>query len=147
LIRSPHNARTLERFERLGRRYGLRLLAPWHDLEVIASALTAPNRELPDYPPSKQRLRQELEASVPAAILQSERAARATSALGRIGLIGRGRSFVERLFETPELAELQILDPRLLLEEYHLRADRGEVLRGLWRLVTAEIWLRSIRKL
>jgi asparagine synthase (glutamine-hydrolysing) len=146
LLSSPFNARTLERFDRLSRRLGVRITAPWHDRDLFDWSLAAPDCALALRPPGKSLLREALSPLVPEAVRLASARKQAVHELRRHGLLVAGRGVVERLLESPRLEAIGLLRGSWLRSRYTEQADRREVMPGLWKIVTAESWLRTVAR-
>jgi len=143
-LASPANAATLERFDRMSRRYGIRIEAPWHDPDLGSLVLALPDRALDAVPPGKRLIRSAMAETLPATLLQASLdKVRNRSHLRERGLLGPARQTVERLLTAPRLEEIGLVDGRRLLATYRDGASRHIVLPRLWEFLNAESWLRT----
>ncbi len=147
-LASPANAAALERFERLGRRYSVRIEAPWHDPDLGLLVLALPDRALAAVPPAKRLVRTAMARSLPGAILRaSTDKGRSRSSLQARGLLGGAIKTVEQILSSLRLEELGLVTGSRLLATYRENAARGGIAPGLWEVLTAEGWLLSSAKL
>ncbi|HEX6200806.1 MAG TPA: asparagine synthase-related protein, partial [Thermoanaerobaculia bacterium] len=138
---SPANAAALERFDRLGRRTGVRIAAPWHEPEVAALVLGLPGRALSPEPPQKRLLRDAMRGRLPAEVAAAPTDESVRSRLLRRGLLEEGRSLVEGLLSATALADLGLVDPAAALAAYRRHAETGRLMPGLWALLGVAGWL------
>ena len=146
-LASAANAASLERFDRLSRRYGVRVMAPWHDPDLGSLVLGLPDRALAAVPPAKQMLRAAMARHLPAAILQAPTEKRSPWGLRERGLLGAARRTVEELLSGSRLAEIGLVDGARLLAAYREGASRQAVTPSLWEALTAETWLLANARL
>ncbi|MEM7052781.1 MAG: asparagine synthase-related protein [Acidobacteriota bacterium] len=142
-LRSAANPMMAERLERLGRRSGVRIEAPWLDRALVAWSLAARDCSLEVHPPAKRLVRTAFDGLIPDEVLTAPSAKAAGPSLVRRGLLEKGRDKVENLLTESRLEGLGLVQSSRVLREYRARADRGSVLPGLWRILTAEAWLRT----
>jgi len=140
-LAAPMNAAALERFDRLGRRTGVGIAAPWHDAGIAELVLSLPGRALSPGPIQKLLLRQAMRGCLPAEVVEAPTDKSARSSLMRRGLLEEGRPAVERLLSGPALADLGLVEPAAALAAYRRHANVGRILPGLWPLVAVEAWL------
>ncbi len=147
-LASPANTAALERFDRLSRRCGVRIEAPWHDPELAALVLALPDRALAAAHPAKPLLRAAMAGQLPAPILAARAAKRrGRSTLRTRGLLAGARPTVERLLTGSRLAELGLVDGARLLADYRQSASPETLPPRLWQLLTAEGWLLASGRL
>jgi asparagine synthase (glutamine-hydrolysing) len=146
-LASPANAAALERFDRLSRRYGVRITAPWHDPDLGSLVLGLPDRALAAAPPAKAMLREAMAGHLPAAILQAPTEKRSRSALRERGLLSAARQTIEGFFSGSRLAEIGLVDRSRLLAAYRDGASSNAVIPRLWEILTAEAWLLATARL
>ena len=145
-LASPANAAALERFDRLSRRFGVRIEAPWHDADLATLVLAFPDRALATAPPAKRLVRAAMAGRLPEPILHAPKAGR-RSGLEARGLLGGGRDLVEQILSGSLLEELGLVIGSRLLAAYREKAARQEIAPKLWEVLTAETWLRASAKL
>jgi asparagine synthase (glutamine-hydrolysing) len=142
-LASPDNAAALERFDRLSRRCGVRVEAPWHDPELAELVLALPDRALAAAPPAKPLLRAAMAETLPAAILDAATKEGRPSSLRARGLLGGGRERIERILSHSRLEEMGLVNGARLLASYREGASRQVIVPGLWEALAAEGWLRA----
>lgn len=142
-LASPFQAATLERLERLGRRAGIQLSAPWSDPELGRLAMSIPGCALQETPPAKGLLRAAMAGRLPAEILGATTVKGRTSTLQSRGLFRHGRERVEALLSGPLLADLEVVDRSLVLARYRRHLDSQTTMPHLWEMLTAEAWMRN----
>ena len=146
-LASPANTAALERFDRLSRRCGVRIEAPWHDPDLAALVLALPDRALAAAPPAKPLLRAAMAATLPAAILDAAMKEGRPSSLRARGLLGGGRQRIEQMLSHSRLVQIGLVDGARLLASYRECASRQVIVPGLWEALTAEGWLRAKEEL
>lgn len=144
LLAQPMQAQTLERFERLSRRAGVAVVAPWHDRELATLVLALPHAALDASPPGKSLLRTALASRLPADFLAASTRPFAVSELRRAALCGQRRRLVERLLGESRLSAMGLVDRGELYKLLHEYCDINVFNSTLWRLVTAESWLSTL---
>lgn len=144
-LEHPANAMHLERFDRLSRRLRIRVACPWHDRDLAELALGSPDCALSSREPMKTLVRSAYRQRLPAGLLEAptKAAGGPSSSLRQRGLFELGRPVVEQLLGASRLAELGLIDARLLLQRYRNASFRRDIIPHLWEVVTAEAWLRS----
>ncbi|HVR98371.1 MAG TPA: asparagine synthase-related protein [Thermoanaerobaculia bacterium] len=142
-LASRANAAALERFDRLNRRYGVRIEAPWHDPDLASLVLGLHDRALDAAPPAKRLLRTAMAEDLPAPILQAATDKSNKSGLRTRGLLGVAREPVERLLSNSRLEELGLVTGSRLLAAYREKASRQQIESKLWEVLTTEAWLRA----
>ena len=136
----PRNARTLERFDRASRRVGLRLEAPWHDVDLAAWALSLGDAALDRRPPGKSLAREAFTELLPAPILAGPKLG-PPSRLVAEGLLGHESDRVRRMLASPAFAALDLVDTQAVLELHSQSCRRGEPAPGLWELAALAAWV------
>ena len=145
-LASPSQASALERLERLGRRAGVELSAPWCAPELGALAMSIPGCALEEAPPAKRLLRAAMAGRLPAEILDAGTAKGRTSQLQARGLLRHGRETVEALLSESLLAGSGLVDGAQILARYGQHREAQTTMPRLWEILTAETWLRVAEK-
>jgi asparagine synthase (glutamine-hydrolysing) len=145
-ITHPMNAAWLERFDRLSRRTGVRVVSPWHDADLASLVLSMPDGAVDPDLPEKSLLRDAMRGRLPedlrVAPVVKDRVEPA-SRLSTRGLLHEERELVERLLGGSCLAGLGLIDGARLLTTYRQAAAQGRRMPRLWEIVTLECWLRA----
>jgi asparagine synthase (glutamine-hydrolysing) len=143
----PKNAETVERLDRLSRRSGVRIAAPWYDGRVARCILSLPDLALPEDAPGKALLRRALGGRVPAALLTKGKGNPSPSRLLLKGVLHEARPRIESWLASSRLAETGLVEAGAALRAYREDAGRGSISPGFWSLLMAEQWLRSLEKI
>lgn len=138
-LANPSNVATLERFDRWSRRLGVRIEAPWHDVDLGLLVLGLPDRALDALPPGKSLVREALRGTLPAPIENARKTGMRPSSLRARGLGDGARGLVEQILSSSRLQEMGLVDASRILTTYR---QKGTV-PGLWEVLTAESWLRT----
>jgi asparagine synthetase B (glutamine-hydrolysing) len=138
------NTAALERFDRLSRRFAVRIEAPWHDPDLRLLVLALPDRALASIPPAKRLVRAAMARSLPDAILHASTDKRRTrSDLRERGLLVEAAKVIEQILSNSRLEELGLVTGSRLLTTYREKASKREIMPRLWETLTTEGWLRS----
>lgn len=135
------NVASLERAERWSRRMGVRLAAPWHDLDLGRLALAMPDAGLARTPPMKRLLRQVMRSDLPTEIIDAPKLMQTQSRLETRGLLELGTVTVANLLSDGRLEELGLIDTQAILADNEQGWHEIQAWPGLWRMVTMASWL------
>jgi asparagine synthase (glutamine-hydrolysing) len=142
LLLQPFNGMALERFDRLSARHGVRIAAPWYDLNLVLLVLSLPDGALDLGPPGKSLLRQAMTGELPETILGMPIPKTLRSTLPADGLLRHGRHRVEAWLSDSILGQIGLVDSPMFLEAYRQAAQSGRMIPGIWEIITLEIWLK-----
>jgi asparagine synthase (glutamine-hydrolysing) len=142
LLAQPSNGMVLERFDRLSARHGVRIAAPWYDLDLVLLALGLQDGALDSHPPGKSLLRQAMAGELPEIILNEPVPKVSGSRLSEAGLLHHGRERIEGWLGHCFLGQLGLVEPATLIATYQQAAQSGRLMPGIWEIITLEIWLK-----
>jgi asparagine synthase (glutamine-hydrolysing) len=142
LLAQPQNAMDLERFDRLGARHGVRIAAPWYDMDLVSLVLNLRDGAMDLYPPGKSLLRQAMAGELPETLLAMPVPKDRVAALPANGLLRHGRDRIVGWLGHSILGQLGLIDPSSLLDTYRQAAQAGRISPGIWEVITLEIWLQ-----
>jgi asparagine synthase (glutamine-hydrolysing) len=142
LLTQPSNGMALERFDRLSARHGVRIAAPWCDLDLVLLPLSVEDGALDQQPPGKSLLRQAMAGELPEKLLADPVPKVSGSRLVAEGLVRHERDRIESWLQHSILGQLGLVDSSILLATYQQFAQSGRVMPGIWEIITLEIWLK-----
>ncbi len=136
--------RALEDFFELGRRLGLRILHPFWDLDLFEFLCRVPPKLLHKGDRSKALVRSMLEKRFPSLGLGNQRKID-TDALSAHFMKEQGPYFWGKLEGVCKLADLGLVNPKLLKNEVNLRISKSEEedVVWFWTLLNLEGWLKA----
>jgi asparagine synthetase B (glutamine-hydrolysing) len=138
----PTQVMHLERFDRLSRRTGVRVTAPWHDFDLASLVAGLPGGAMDVAPPPKSLLREAMADCLPEKILALPKSEISTSRLASKGWSRIGQEVAAELFSLSRFAIFGLTDNVRLSESFRTEADMGRP--GWWTVVTTEAWLRAL---
>jgi hypothetical protein len=141
-IADPSWEASLERFERLSHRTGIRIAAPWCDFGLASFVMSLEGCALEETPPAKGLLRTAMAGALPPEVRHSAIEKRSSSKLRASGLFGHARHQVEHLLSKSRLADAGLIDQAKILTHYRKHATLKTEVPRLWEVLTAESWLQ-----
>jgi asparagine synthase (glutamine-hydrolysing) len=143
LLSRPQNAALLERFNRLSNRTGVRITAPWYDLDVVGVIIGLKDAALDPGSSTKSLLKEAMRGQLPQEILTTPPTKGQSSRLRNQGLLGQGRPLLESWLKQSCLSELGLADRDKIMLRYNDAVNHNRPMTKLWLVVTLEAWLRT----
>lgn len=142
-ISGPSNAAALERLDRLSRRLGLRMAAPWYDARLAALVLSLSDAAFSAALPMKGLLREAMVGHLPEAVRCATTVKETDSRLDRKGYLDGGRPVIEALLTRSRLADLGLVDADGIAAVYRRSVESGLIMPRLQTIVASECCLRT----
>lgn len=137
-------ARNREMAEQIGRRAGVRVLAPWHDVELASLVASLPDGGVDSAPPNKSLLREAMAGQLPDKLLRLT--TEKSSSVQRPRLwskpLQQNRHIIDDLLARPLLADLGLVETAAVRRLYSENLVQQQLSYTLSRLIATECWLR-----